>query len=100
MNETVLYDFKLAYTFATDWLADLDRQLAFLLSTREGTVPLDREFGLNMDFVDKPPEVAKSLYTAEVTKKVAKYIPTVRVQEITWSAAEGKLSPKVVITSA
>ena len=51
MNDTVLHDFKLAYTFAADWLADLDRQLAFLLSTREGTVPLDREFGLNMDFV-------------------------------------------------
>ena len=66
----------------------------------KATVTMDREFGLNMDFVDKPPEVAKSLYTAEVTKKVAKYIPTVRVQEITWSAAEGKLSPKVVITSA
>ena len=53
-----------------------------------------------MDFVDKTPEVAKSLYTAEVTKKVAQYIPTVRVQEITWSAAAGKLSPKVVITNA
>lgn len=100
MNDTVLHDFKLAYTFAADWLADLDRQLTFLLSTREGTAPLDREFGLNMDFVDKPPEVAKSLYTAEVTKKVAQYIPTVRVQEITWSAAAGKLSPKVVITNA
>ena len=99
MNETVLYDFALAYTFSTDWLADLDRQLAFLLSTRAGTVPLDREFGLDMDFVDRPPEVAKSLYTAEVTKKVAQYIPTVRVREITWSAVDGKLSPKVVITS-
>lgn len=98
--ETALYDFKLSYTFSSDWLADLDRQLAFLLSTREGTVPLDREFGLNMDFTDKPPEVAKSLFTAEVTKKVAKFIPAVRVQEITWSAAEGKLIPKVVITSA
>ena len=52
-------------------LAELDRQLALLLSTREGTMPLDREFGLNMDFVDMPPEVAKSLYTAEVTEKVA-----------------------------
>ena len=101
MNETVLYDFKLAYTFAADWLADLDRQLAFLLSTREGTMPLDREFGLNMDFVDMPPEVAKSLYTAEVTEKVAKFIPTVRVQEVKWSSGgQANLIAKVVITSA
>ena len=65
MNETGVYDFKLEYTFAGNALAELDRQLALLLSTREGTMPLDREFGLNMDFVDMPPEVAKSLYTAE-----------------------------------
>ena len=48
MNETGVYDFKLEYTFAGNALAELDRQLALLLSTREGTMPLDREFGLNM----------------------------------------------------
>ena len=64
-------------------------------------MPLDREFGLNMDFVDMPPEAAKSLYTAEVTEKVAKFIPTVRVQEVAWGAgAQGNLIAKVVITSA
>ena len=88
MNETGVYDFKLEYTFAGDYMAELDRQLALLLSTREGTMPLDREFGLNMDFVDMPPEVAK-------------FIPTVRVQEVTWSSGgQGNLIAKVVITSA
>ena len=101
MNETGVYDFKLEYTFAGDYMAELDRQLALLLSTREGTMPLDREFGLNMDVVDMPPEVAKSLYTAEVTEKVAKFIPTVRVQEVKWSSGgQGNLIAKVVITSA
>ena len=98
---TEIYDFQLEYTFSGQWLEELDRQLALLLSTRAGTMPLDREFGLNMDFVDMPPEVAKSLYTAEVTEKVAKFIPTVRVQEVTWSSGgQGNLIAKVVITSA
>lgn len=98
---TEIYDFQLEYTFSGQRLEELDRQLALLLSTRAGTMPLDREFGLDMDFVDMPPEAAKSLYTAEVTRKVAKFIPTVRVQEITWGRAEsGKLVPKVVITNA
>jgi len=89
MNETGVYDFKLEYTFAGNALAELDRQLALLLSTREGTMPLDREFGLNMDFVDMPPEVAKSLYTA------AKFIPTVKVREITWdTGGQGNLIAK------
>ncbi|MCI2105397.1 MAG: hypothetical protein LKK00_01570 [Intestinimonas sp.] len=101
MNESDLFDFKLEYTFTGDWLAELDRQISLLLSTRAGTMPLDRKFGIDMDFLDRPPEIAKSLYTAEVTKKVAAFIPTVRVQEITWTLTEsGKLNPKVVITSA
>lgn len=101
MMDSVLYDFQLEYTFTGDALTELDRQLALLLSTREGTMPLDRTFGLNMDFVDMPPEAAKSLYAAEVTEKVSKFIPAVRVQEITWSRVEsGQLKPKVVITSA
>ena len=101
MNENDLFNFQLEYTFTAYWPAELDRQLALLLSTREGTMPLDREFGLNMDFVDMPPEVAKSLYTAEVTEKVAKFIPTVKVREITWdTGGQGNLIAKVVITSA
>lgn len=101
MNENDLFNFQLEYTFTADWLAELDRQLALLLSTREGTMPLDRAFGLNMDFVDMPPEAAKSLYTAEVTEKVSKFIPEVRVQEVTWTGGNtGKLFPKAVITSA
>lgn len=103
INETgtALYDFQLDYTFQNNRMAELDRQLALLLSTVEGTMPLEREMGLNTDFVDRPPEIAKSLYTAEVTRKVAKFIPSVRVREITWGVAEGgKLISKVVITSA
>ena len=101
MNENDLFNFQLEYTFTADWLAELDRQLALLLSTREGTMPLDRAFGLNMDFVDMPPEVAKSLYTAEITKKTAQFIPEVRVQSVQWThGGEGVFYPKVVITSA
>ena len=36
MNENDLFNFQLEYTFTADWLAELDRQLALLLSTREG----------------------------------------------------------------
>ena len=101
MMEINFFNFLLEYTFSGDWLAALDREMALLLSTREGTMPLDREFGINMDFLDMPQETAKSLYTAEVTKKIPLFIPTVRVKEVTWSQTEsGKLSPKVVITHA
>lgn len=95
------FDFQLEHTLATKTMEEIDRRLALLYSTREGTMPLDREFGINMDFVDMPPETAKSLYTAEITKKTAKFVPEVRVKAVTWTAGEaGTLIPKVVITSA
>ncbi|MEG2419973.1 MAG: hypothetical protein RSB55_00380 [Oscillospiraceae bacterium] len=95
------FDFALEYAFATDAMAELDRSLSLLLSTRAGTMPLDREFGINMDFLDMPPETAKSLYTAEVAQKVAQFLPTVRVQEVQWSSGDaGQIKSKVVITSA
>lgn len=101
MTEKNFFDFQLEYTFADNTMARLDRQLALLLSTREGSMPLDREFGIKMDFLDRPPEVAKSLYTAEVTKKVAMFIPLVRVREVQWTRGEdGKQIKKVVITNA
>ena len=100
-TNALLFDFKLEYTFQDDKLAELDRQLALLLSTPVGSMPLDREFGIPMDFVDMPQEAVKSLYTAAVTQKIPRFIPWVRVQEVTWSyGEEGHIIPKVVITSA
>lgn len=94
-----LFDFQLEYTGGG--ARSLDRQLALLLSTREGSIPLDREFGLDLNFVDRPAAAVKALYTAEVTKKVAKFIPAVRVLEVVWTGtAEGHLKPKVVIAGA
>lgn len=100
MTEKNFFDFQLEYTFADNAMARLDRQLALLLSTREGSMPLDREFGIKMEFLDRPPEVAKSLYTAEVTKKVAMFIPSVRVREVQWTTEGGQQIKKVVITNA
>ena len=88
MNENDLFNFQLEYTFTADWLAELDRQLALLLSTREGTMPLDRAFGLNMDFVDMPPEAAKSLYTAEVTGSIPVTSTIYLAQKALWKNSE------------
>lgn len=95
------YEFYLDETFAGKPIEDLNRKLAFLFSTRAGTLPLDREFGMEQDFLDSPSEASKSLFTAEATAKVAQYIPEARVKEVSWVAGEmGSIMPKVVITSA
>ena len=96
-----MYDFKLEYTFSDDSLADIDRQLNPLLTTRAGTMPLDRDFGLTMDYLDRPAAVAKSLYVAELVEKVGTFLPAIRVREVKWQAgADGRVLAKVVIDRA
>ena len=36
------------------------QNIALLLNTKRGTVPMHREFGLPMEFVDKPIDVARA----------------------------------------
>lgn len=47
-----------------------------------------------------PSETAKSLYVAEITEKIARFIPELRVESVSWVASPaGTLIPKVVITN-
>lgn len=97
----MIYNFSLEFTFTSERILELERQLTLLLTTPAGTMPLDREFGVELDFLDIPSETAKNLYVAEVTQKVAKFIPSVMVEEVRWTTSEdGILKPKVVITNA
>ena len=74
------FDFQLEYTFADDRQADLDRQLSLLLTTPVQTMPLDREFGLDMSFVDLPSEASKAAYVAELTEKIPLFFPSLPFQ--------------------
>ena len=42
----------------TDRVASILQNITMILSTRKGSVPLYRDFGLPMDFVDRPAPVA------------------------------------------
>lgn len=95
------FQFYLDQTFTGRPIEELNRQLTLLFTTQTGTMPLDREFGIEQDFLDTPSEPAKSLFVAEITAKVAEYIPEAAVKEVEWIAGEtGAIIPKVVITSA
>lgn len=83
--------------------SDIKKRLNFLLTTRVGTVVLDRDFGLKMDFIDKSGPMAKQLYTIEVIRKIKKYEPELRIESITFQFAESditKMTPKLKITTA
>ncbi len=51
-----------------------------ILNTPKGTVPGYREFGLQMDFLDKPVEVAETLLYARITEAIAMFEPRASVK--------------------
>ena len=79
--------------------AEIVQNVKTILSTIKGTVPLDREFGISGEYVDKPLPLARALYAAEVVGQVDKQEPRVKVSRVTFKddAMDGRLMPTVSI---
>lgn len=74
---------------------DIMKRLNCLYSTVEGTCPMNREFGITIEAVDKPPQVAKNIYALDVVEKTEKYIPDVEVEEVTFEVDGENLIPHI-----
>lgn len=84
----------------TDEVASILQNVAVILATRKGTLPLYRQFGLQQNFVDKPIPVAKAMLYAEVKEAVEEYEPRVEVVGISFEEGTdipGKLIPTVEV---
>lgn len=73
-----------------------------ILSTRIGTVPLHRDFGISWEHIDKPYPVAKQLMMVEVIEAIEKFEPRAKVESVefdesTENAMEGLLKPRVIV---
>lgn len=79
--------------------ADKMAQLLLLLETPEGTVPLDRSFGISTDVLDMPCAVAQNLLAADIAVKIEKYIPGLALKEVSMrkSETDGEMRLKVVV---
>lgn len=91
-------DVKIRFNYDAPEAEDILRCLETLYSTRKGSQPLDRNFGLDWGFIDKPLPVAQQEYAFEVIKKTREYEPRVRVREVTYEFDESNGKMKPVIT--
>lgn len=95
------YDFELESLLTGETREQDYRRVCFLLSTVAGTLALDREFGIDGAYLGRPTETARALFTAEIIGKISRFVPTVRVQNVSWEADyNGRAKPKVVIVDA
>lgn len=69
-----------------------------ILATAVGTVPLDRDFGVDADALDLPTPSAQAKIAADVVAKIARYEPRARVVRVAWRGdADGRLRPRVEV---
>ncbi len=84
----------------TDTVKSVLQAIAIILSTPKGTVPMYRDFGVNMSFVDLPTPSAEQRMRNEIREAVEKWEPRAIVKDITFSRegiANGRLIPTVEV---
>ena len=74
-----------------------------ILSTRKGSVPLDRDYGLTWDHVDKPIQTAQMLMRSEIVDEIERYEPRAKVVSIEFDeniegVMDGLLQPRVTVS--
>ncbi len=76
------------------------QNLYLLYTTRKGSVPMYRDFGLDMAFVDKPANVAQTMMAAEIREATEKFEPRATYVDMTFEediANPGKIVPIVEV---
>lgn len=80
-------------------MEEIAQNVRMIITTLKGSVPLDREFGINASALDKPIVVAQATLSSEIMEAVSKYEPRARVTKIVYQGKEqeGLLEPTVRI---
>lgn len=88
---------ELRFDYSSPEEEDISRCLRTLYATREGSQPLDRDFGLGWGVIDKPLPVTQQEFAFEVVRKTKKYEPRVKVEKVTYEfdGQEGKMKPVI-----
>ena len=82
-----------------DIVKSVTQNIALLLSTKQGTVPMYREFGLPMEFVDKPIDIAETIAALEVSDAIEEFEPRAELKDLYLKKSpEGKISVIVEVS--
>lgn len=84
----------------TDLVKSVLQNVACILATRQGTVPLYRRFGLDQSFLDKPASVARVLLIRTVKEAVEEHEPRAEIVAVSFdetALSQGILIPTVEV---
>lgn len=86
--------------FSPDTLTEILQNVQTILSTPKYSVPLDRDFGIDVTMLDEPLPVAQARLTAEIIEAVQRWEPRVQVTKVSYDGdfadgMDGILRPRV-----
>lgn len=66
-------------------IEEIIQNVRTILTTRKGSVPLDRGFGINTDLLDLPVTIIRTRLTNEIIEAVEKFEPRVKVTNVVFN---------------
>ena len=83
----------------TDPVESVLQNIAVILSTPKGSVPMYRDFGISTDILDRPIPVAKAMMTADIKEAIERWEPRATFVDVDFMEDErnGRLIPTVVV---
>lgn len=78
-------------------VAEVLQNVATILATVRYSVPYDRRFGINPEYLDDPMPISQARATADIIEAINRYEPRCRVESVSFdgNAMEGTLRPRV-----
>ena len=85
--------------FGAKEVFDVIQNVRTILTTPKGTQPLDRDFGISLEFLDSPVLTVRAKAEQECFMAIRKYEPRAVLKEIKWDidVLSGKFWPDILI---
>lgn len=90
-------DFKYNYLIHPNSIEGIFQQCKLLLSTTRGTVPLERDFGIDSKAVDKPSNILTAGLKVDIQQQLKKFIPRATLLEVKTTSKNGAVEIHVTI---
>lgn len=93
MSEYIVSSQEYELTFApVNTVEEVIQNVRMILTTMKGTVPLDRDFGIDATIVDKPLAVVQAQLARDIVNAVNKYEPRARVKNVQYEDSSGAVN--------
>ena len=86
-------------TYGLTGVPEVMQNVRTILTTRRGTVPLDRDFGISFEFLDSPINTTRAKVEQEIFLQLKRYEPRAILKQIKWDVdiLSGQIAPTVKV---